>query len=230
MSPDPQQSGCHVGFIVYPGFTALDLVGPYEVLSRLDTDTRCLIVARQAELVASERGLSVHADTSFASCPQLDVLVVPGGPGQSAMMDDEALRDFIRTQAAGARFIAGVCTGVLLLAAAGLLQRRRATTHWLALDELGKYGAIVTRERVVWDEHFITGAGVSAGIDLALELAGAIAGVETAQRIQLAIEYDPRPPFNTGNPRTAPASMVEQLKSKSRFHRSVVPGGPAVLE
>src|SRR5262245_50090014 len=219
MMSNPEPNGWRIGFIIYPRFNALDLVGPHEVLARLDV--QCLIIAKQVGPVLSERGLSVIADVACATCPQLDVLIVPGGPGQSLIMDDDALLDFVRAQAADARFVAGVCTGTLLLAAAGLLRGRRATTHWLAMGELVKYGATAVSERVVWDERFVTGAGVSAGIDLALALASAIANVQTAKRIQLAIEYDPQPPFNSGHPRNAPSDIVEELKSTSRFHQRV---------
>ena len=182
-----------IGFVIYPNFNALDLIGPHEVLSRLDA--RCFLVSEKVGTVLSEKGIVVKTDVSFQDCPFVDIVVVTGGPGQSDIMNHSGLMTFLRNQALHARFVAGVCTGALLLAAAGLLQGRHATTHWLAKEELLKYGAIPDPERVVWDGKFVTGAGVSAGIDLALNLAGKIAGPEAAQLIQLAIEYDPAPPY-----------------------------------
>ena len=205
-----------IGFVIYPGFNALDLMGPHEVLSRLDA--RCFLVSENAGKVLSEKGIAVEADVGFLDCPSIDILVVTGGPGQTDMMSHPGLMTFLRGQTLHSRFVAAVCTGALLLAAAGLLQGRHATTHWLAREELMKYGAIPNPERVVWDGKFVTGAGVSAGIDLALDLTGKIAGPEAAQLIQLAIEYDPAPPFESGSPEKAPSFLVDRLKRTSRFH------------
>jgi transcriptional regulator GlxA family with amidase domain len=204
-----------VVFTLYPGFTGLDLVGPHEVLVRCGS--RCLFAAVSLEPVASERGLRVLPDVTFADCPQADVLFVPGGPGQTPAMNDEALIAFLARQSAAARRTVSVCTGALLLAQAGVLRGRRATTHWLAMRQLGRLGALPTRERVVWDGPVVSGAGVSAGIDLALALVAELRGPETAQRIQLAIEYDPRPPFDAGAPDKAPPAIVEELRQASRF-------------
>jgi cyclohexyl-isocyanide hydratase len=202
-------------FAMYPGFTGLDLIGPHEVLVRCGS--RCLMAAASLEPVLSERGVRLLPDVTFAACPQADVLFVPGGPGQTPAMDDAELMAFLAHQSAGARWTASVCTGALLLAGAGLLRGRRATTHWLATQELERLGAIPIRERVVRDGSILTGAGVSAGIDLALELVAQLRGAEAAQRIQLAIEYDPRPPFDAGTPDKAPPAVVEQLRQSSRF-------------
>ena len=206
-----------IGFVIYSGFNILDLAGPYEVLSRLDSE--CFLVSEEVGPIPSEKGIVVKTDVSFQDCPFVDIVVVTGGPGQSDMMNHSGLMTFLRNQALHARFVAGVCTGTLLLAGAGLLQGHRATTHWLARDELVKYGAIPVRERVVWDGKFITGAGVSAGIDLALDLASKIAGPEAAQLVQLAIEYDPAPPFDSGSPEKASSFLVDRLKRTSRFHK-----------
>lgn len=204
-----------VGFVLFPGFTGLDLVGPHEVLVRCGY--RCLFVANNLEPVVSERQLRVLPDVTFATCPQLDILVVPGGPGQTAAMDNQELIPFLARQSQHARWTVSVCTGALLLAQAGVLRGRRATTHWLAMKELERLSAIPVKARVVWDGSIVTGAGVSAGIDLALSLVAALRGPAEAQRIQLAIEYDPQPPFDAGTPEKAPDRIVKQLRENSRF-------------
>lgn len=206
-----------IGFVIYSGFNVLDLAGPYEVLSRLDSE--CFLVSEEVGPIPSEKGIIVNSDIGFLASPSFEIVVVTGGPGQSKMMTHPGLMVFLKNQASNARFVAGVCTGSLLLAAAGLLQGCRATTHWLAMDELMKYGALPVRERVVNDGKFITGAGVSAGIDLALDLASKIAGPEAAQLVQLAIEYDPAPPFDSGSPEKASSFLVDRLKRTSRFHK-----------
>jgi cyclohexyl-isocyanide hydratase len=205
------------GFVLFPGYTGLDVIGPHEVLVR--TSLKCLLIAAQVAPVRSDRGLHLVPDVDFASAPPLDILVVPGGPGQSPGMDDPALIDFIRARAAQARWIFGVCTGALLLAQAGVLRGRPATTHWLAMEELGRLGAEATQRRVVWSDNVITGAGVSSGIDAALELVARIFGQETAERVQLSIEYDPQPPVDSGHPSRARPELIEQLTSASRFRR-----------
>jgi cyclohexyl-isocyanide hydratase len=204
-----------VGFVLFPGYTALDLIGPHEVLVR--SRSRCILIARTRESVTSNNGIRISPDMTFRDCPELDVLVVPGGPGQEHAMNDEELIAFIAHQTAGVTWIASVCTGALLLARTGVLTGRRATTHWLAMEELARFGAVPVRERVVWDGRIVTAAGVSAGIDLALSLTAAMYGPTEAQRIQLAIEYDPAPPFDAGAPEKAPNELVQQLRGSSRF-------------
>ncbi len=204
-----------VGFILFPGFTALDLIGPHEVLARCCK--RCLLIAATLEPVLSNHGVRVLPDVSFGNCPQVDVLVVPGGPGQEQAIEDEELIAFIRRQSAKAAWTASVCTGALLLARAGALKGRRATTHWLAMDELARLGAIPVGQRVVWENRTVTAAGVSAGIDMALGLIAALYGPDAGMRIQLAIEYDPQPPFAAGAPDKAPQEIVESLRRTSRF-------------
>lgn len=209
--------GMTAGIVVFPGYTGLDVIGPHEVLVR--TSLTCLLIAAQIAPVRSSNGLALIPDVDFANAPPLDVLVVPGGPGQTSGMDDPALIDFIRERAKQARWVLGVCTGTLLLAQADVVRGRPATTHWLAMEELGRLGAEATERRVVWSDNVITGAGVSSGIDAGLELVGRIFGKDEAERIQLAIEYDPQPPFAAGHPRQARPELVELLKSTSRFHR-----------
>ena len=205
------------GIVLFPGYTGLDVIGPHEVLVR--TSLKCLLIAAQVAPVRSDRGLHLVPDVDFANAPPLDVLVVPGGPGQSPGMDDPALIGFIRERAATARWVFGVCTGTLLLAQAGVVQGRPATTHWLAMEELGRLGAEATKRRVVWSDNVITGAGVSSGIDAGLELVGRIFGQAEAERVQLSLEYDPQPPFDSGHPSRARPELVELCKSTSRFHR-----------
>ncbi|SDC91533.1 DJ-1/PfpI family protein [Streptomyces prasinopilosus] len=206
-----------IAIVLFDRFTALDAIGPYEMLCRIPgADT--VFVARRPGPVRNDRGdLALVADRAFEEVPAPDVVVVPGGPGQSARMDDEALLGWLRTASATSTWTTSVCTGSLLLAAAGLLEGRRATSHWLALDSLAALGAEPTGERVVTDGKFITAAGVSAGIDMGLTLVGRIAGDEHAQLVQLGTEYDPRPPYDAGSPRKAPAALVDRLRARSRF-------------
>lgn len=207
-----------VGIVLFPGFTGLDAIGPHEILVR--TPVRCLFVAASLAPVQGSRGPVIVPDVEFANAPELDILVVPGGPGQTPGMDDEALIDFLRARAARAQWVLGVCTGSLLLTRAGVLTGRPATTHWLALEELARLGADARPERVVWSsDKVLTGAGVSSGIDAALELVARIFGAEEAERVQLSVEYDPAPPFSSGHPSRAHPEVVERLKSASRFHR-----------
>jgi cyclohexyl-isocyanide hydratase len=195
-----------VGLVLFDGLTQLDLTGPYEVLARMP-DTRVHLVAASLAPVRSEWGLVLVPDTTFDDAPPIDVLCVPGGWSVNARLDDDALLAFLRTRAERARYVTSVCSGALLLGAAGLLRGYRATTHWLSLDLLPLFGAEAVEARVVRDRDRITGAGVSAGMDFGLALAAELFGVSVAQRIQLAIEYDPAPPFDSGSPRTAPADI-----------------------
>ncbi|WRZ89216.1 DJ-1/PfpI family protein [Streptomyces sp. NBC_01007] len=206
-----------IAIVLYDRFTALDAVGPYETLGRLpDADT--VFVGERTGPVRSDTGrLALTADKSLAEVPHPDIVVVPGGPGQSAQMDNRVLLDWLRAADATSVWTTSVCTGSLLLAAAGLLGGRRATSHWLALDQLERFGAEPTGERVVFDGKYVTAAGVSSGIDMGLTLLGRIAGDEHAQAVQLLTEYDPQPPYDAGSPDKAPAHLVEEFRSKSRF-------------
>lgn len=207
-----------IGFLVYPRHTPLDLVGPWDVLARLPDATAHLIWTRPGP-VQAERAMEISATTSFADAPPLDVLIVPGGPGQLSLMKHTLLLDYIRDTSEHARWVASVCTGALLLAQAGVLKGRRATTYWLARDSLRTFGVHVTDDRYVVDGKFATAAGPSAGIDLALELARRIAGDRVAQRIQLQIEYDPEPPLHAGTPASAPPDIVDELRAAARHFR-----------
>jgi cyclohexyl-isocyanide hydratase len=202
-----------IGMLIFPRMTQLDLTGPYEVLARLP-DTEVELVARNLEPVRTDRGLRIVPTVAYANCPPLDVIMVPGGPGQQDLMEDEEALSFVRRQAATAKYITSVCTGSLVLGAAGLLKGRRATSHWAALEHLKPLGAIPVSERVVIDGNIVTCAGVATGIDFALTLAAILAGEEVAREIQLGIEYDPAPPFNSGSPKTAAPGMVEKLRAR----------------
>ncbi|MFJ1736864.1 DJ-1/PfpI family protein [Streptomyces sp. NPDC088254] len=200
-----------VAIVLYPGFTALDVIGPYEVLGRLP-DTEVVFVAEQPGLVRNDLGsLSADVVACLDDVPRPDMVIVGGGPGQAEQMSDGALHTWLRTVDRTAAWTASVCTGALILAAAGVLDGRRATTHWGALEHLAEFGATPTNERVVIDGHYATAAGVSAGIDMALTLAGLIADHDVAQALQLLIEYAPEPPYHAGSPNSAPAEVVEKL-------------------
>ncbi len=203
----------HIGMLIFPRLTQLDMTGPYEVLARLPNTTVHLI-ARTLDPVTTDRGMQILPTVSYADCPPLDVVMVPGGPGQQDLMEDQEALGFLRRQAASAQFITSVCTGSLVLAAAGLLKGKRATCHWAANDHLALMGAIPTRKRVVVDGNVVTGAGVASGIDFALRLAAILEGEAVAREIQLQIEYDPDPPFDSGSPATAAPETLAALRAR----------------
>lgn len=200
----------HIGFLLFPDITQLDLTGPYEVLAMMP-GTRMHLVWKNTAPLRSGSGLILQATDPFAECPQLDIICVPGGTGVNPLLTDAETLDFVRRQAAGARYVTSVCTGALVLGAAGLLKGRRAATHWMSMEFLAAFGAIPVNERVVVDGNVITGGGVTAGIDFGLRVVAEIAGEDVARRIQLGIEYDPQPPFRSGHPREADSSLVQQV-------------------
>ncbi|MDX3855558.1 DJ-1/PfpI family protein [Streptomyces sp. AK02-01A] len=202
---------------LFEGFTALDAVGPYQVLSRLPGAETFLVAERTGPVLDDRGSLSLVAEKTLGEVTAPDIVVVPGGPGQSGQMENAVLLDWLREADATTIWTASVCTGSLLLAAAGLLTGRRATSHWLALDSLREFGVEPTGERVVTDGKYITAAGVSSGIDMGLTLAGRLAGDRFAQSVQLLTEYDPQPPYDAGSPDKAPSDLVEELRAKSRF-------------
>ncbi|HLI87126.1 MAG TPA: DJ-1/PfpI family protein [Ktedonobacteraceae bacterium] len=205
-----QPSSLSVGMLLFPDMTILDLTGPYDVFTRMP-GARVHLVAASVDPIRTEKGLTITADTTFNAAPPFDLLFVPGGPGQQEVMEDEPTLAFLREQGQSARLVTSVCTGSLILGAAGLLQGYHATTHWRYLDLLSLLGAHPVAERVVVDRRRITGAGVSAGIDLALVIASALYGEHVAQTIQLGIEYDPQPPFHSGSPRSADPALLKSV-------------------
>jgi cyclohexyl-isocyanide hydratase len=202
-----------IGMLIFPRMTQLDMTGPYEVLARLP-NTVVDLVARSLDPVTTDRGMQIVPTVTYASCLPLDVVMVPGGPGQQDLMEDEDALGFLRQRAGSAKYVTSVCTGSLVLAAAGLLKGKRATCHWAAVEHLKLLGAIPVREKVVVDGNIVTGAGVASGIDFALALAAILAGEQVAREIQLQIEYDPAPPFNSGSPQTAAPAILETVKAR----------------
>lgn len=204
-----------IAIVLYDRFTALDAVGPYETLGRVP-DAETVFVAERTGPVRNDSGnLALTADRTLADVPHPDIIVVPGGPGPLPLAPDGPLLTWLRTADGTSTWTTSVCTGSLLLAAAGLLKGRRATSHWLALEELKRHGAEPTGERVVTDGKYVTAAGVSSGIDMGLTLLGRIAGDDHAQLVQLAAEYDPQPPYDAGSPEKAPAHLVELFRTHS---------------
>ncbi|MCT9090208.1 DJ-1/PfpI family protein [Streptomyces sp. ASQP_92] len=205
-----------IAILLYDRFTALDAVGPYETLAPLP-GAETVFVAEQAGPVRNDRGsLALVAEKSFAEVTRPDIVVVPGAPPEAVEphLAGGPLLDWLRAVDVMTTWTTSVCTGSLLLGAAGLLRGRRATSHWLALDELRGFGATPTAQRVVMDRKYVTAAGVSAGIDMGLTLAGEIAGDRHAESVQLLLEYDPQLPYDAGSPRTAPAELVEYFRAK----------------
>jgi cyclohexyl-isocyanide hydratase len=191
--------------------TQLDLTGPLQVFSSIP-GAAVHLVWKRLEPVASDTVLMLMPTTTFADCPQLDVVCVPGGAGTDDMVNDEEMLQFLRSQAEGARYITSVCTGSLVLGAAGLLSGYRATTHWTAMEFLGAYGALPTKTRVCADRNRVTGGGITAGIDFALTLVSMLIDRPTAEAIQLRLEYSPAPPFDAGSPDTAPPEILARLR------------------
>ena len=202
-----------VAIVLFPAVTQLDLTGPYEVFNRMPS-TKVVLLSSSLAPVRTEWGLTLMPDATFESSPDFDVICVPGGWGVNEALESGELISFLN-RAGRARYITSVCSGALLLGAAGLLEGYRATTHWMSHELLSLFGAIPVHERVVIDRNRITGGGVTAGIDLALVIAAEMFGESVAQEIQLAIEYDPAPPFESGSPLTAPAEVRNLVLARS---------------
>jgi cyclohexyl-isocyanide hydratase len=203
----------NIGFVLFPNLTQLDFTGPLQVLNRVPNSS-VHIAAKTREPVPSDCGLSLVPTTTFAECPPLDLVCVPGGFGVSGAIADTATVDFVRRQGERAQYVTSVCTGAFVLGVAGLLKGRRATTHWAYVELLPMVGATCQKARVVRDGNVFTGGGVTAGIDFALTVAAELAGAEAAQRIQLSIEYDPAPPYASGHPERAPATVREAMAER----------------
>jgi putative intracellular protease/amidase len=204
-----------IAILIFDRITALDAVGPYEVLSRLPGANVTFVAAKPGQYRTENGMLALTADRAFAELPHPEVILIPGGFGTRALIHDAPTLEWIRQADKTTQFTTSVCTGALLLGAAGLLNGLKATTHWMLLEQLAAYGAEPVSERVVEQGKVITAAGVSAGIDMALLLAARIAGPEVAQAIQLGIEYDPQPPFNSGSTKTAPPAIVELVRRRA---------------
>jgi cyclohexyl-isocyanide hydratase len=216
--PNPLQ----IGIVVFPNVTQLDFTGPLQVFSSLP-DTTVHLIWKRIEPIPSDTALTVLPTMSFADCPPLDVICVPGGAGTDDMVNDEEVLDFVRAQSAHAKYVTSVCTGSLVLGAAGLLKGYKATTHWTAMEYLAPYGALPTKTRVCVDRNRITGGGVTAGIDFALTLVSHLVDRPSAEMIQLRLEYNPAPPFTSGSPDTAPPDVLARLQQRNpagREHRS----------
>jgi cyclohexyl-isocyanide hydratase len=202
-----------IGILVFPKVTQLDFTGPLQVFASVP-GANVHLIWKRIEPVASDTVLTVTPTVSFADCPQLDVICVPGGAGTDDMVNDEEVLQFLRKQATSAKYVTSVCTGSLVLGAAGLLKGYRATTHWTAMEYLAPYGALPTKTRVCVDRNRVTGGGVTAGIDFALTLVSHLVDRETAEAIQLRLEYNPAPPFTAGSPDTAPPEVLARLKKR----------------
>lgn len=202
-----------IGMLLFPDLTQLDLTGPYEVLTRL-AGAEVHLVWKDRAPVPAKGGMSIVPTTTIAQCPPLDVLFVPGGFGQLALQDDAEVLEFLRREGARARWVTSVCTGALLLGAAGLLEGYDATTHWAYVEHLAAFGARHVPGRVVVDRNRVTGGGVTAGIDFALALVARLAGEDAARAIELQLEYDPAPPFACGHPSVAPAELTDAVRAR----------------
>jgi cyclohexyl-isocyanide hydratase len=202
-----------IGIVLFPRVTQLDFTGPLQVFSSVP-DAQVHLIWKRIEPVTSDSVLTITPTTSFADCPQLDVICVPGGFGTDDAINDEEILAFLRKQAEGAKYITSVCTGSLVLGAAGLLKGYRAATHWTAMEYLSAFGAIPTKTRVCVDRNRVTGGGVTAGIDFALTLVSLLRDRQTAEAIQLRLEYNPAPPFNAGSPDTAPPEILALMNER----------------
>lgn len=208
-----------IGFLVFPKVQQLDLTGPYEVFASWP-GARVRLIAKTLDRIVTASGLALLPDTTFNDCPALDVICVPGGAGINPLLTDDETLAFLQRQADGARFTTSVCTGALVLGAAGLLRGKRATTHWASHDLLAAFGATPEAARVVRDGTLVTGGGVTAGIDFALSLVAALAGRDVAEGIQLNLEYAPAPPFAAGRPDSARPEIVQEVRLRGATVRA----------
>jgi cyclohexyl-isocyanide hydratase len=209
----------HIGMLLFPRLTQLDLTGPFEVLHRVP-DTRVHLVWKDLSPVRAESGFGILPTTTLDECPPLDVVFVPGGFGQVALMTDDVVLGFLRRHGERARYVTSVCTGALVLGAAGLLAGYQATTHWAYVDLLAAFGATYAKGRVVIDRNRMTGGGVTAGIDFGLRLAAALAGEHVARAIELGLEYNPEAPFRCGHPDLADPALVAEVKARLDARRA----------
>ncbi len=204
-----------IGLLLFPNITQLDLTGPYEVFIKFP-EANVRLVWKTLDPVTAGGGMQIIPDTTFDNCPQLDLVCVPGGAGMNPLLNDAETLSFLKKQAKDARYVTSVCTGALVLGAAGLLKGKHATTHWMSHEMLSDLGAIPVHQRYVIDGNVVTGGGVTAGIDFALAVAADLHGEEIARSIQLGIEYDPAPPFASGSPANADPALIEKTRTASR--------------
>ena len=205
-----------IAILIFDGITALDAIGPYEVLRSVPGWEVQFVGKQRGEVRTDSGALGLSADHALSEVDAADMVLVPGGPGNRALLDDEEVLDWLRRLDAGTKWTTSVCTGSMVLGAAGLLEGKRATCHWAFLEDLREYGTDPVQGRYVEDGKVLTAAGVSAGIDMALHLVGQEVGPELAQAVQLGIEYDPQPPFDAGSPDKAPAPIVELVTPIAR--------------
>lgn len=203
----------NIGFLIYPNMTPLDAIGPAQVLSAVP-NAQVHMIWKDLQPVMTDIGITLNPTTSLSDCPDLDVICVPGGFGQYALMEDQAVLDFLRRQGEQAQYVTSVCSGSLLLGAAGLLEGYRSACHWTLLDELKFFGAEPDPSRVVRDRNRISGGGVTAGVDFGLTLVAELVGEEFAKLVQLSTEYDPQPPFDAGSPAKAGPELVAKVQKK----------------
>ena len=216
-----------IGMLLYPGLTLLDLIGPHTVFSWF---ANIHLVWKTTDLVRTDTGIGVKPNATFATCPrELDILFVPGGFGQQNLMADSEVIAFLADRGARAKFVTSVCSGSLLLGAAGLLQGYKATSHWAAREGLSAFGAEPTDARVVVDRNRITGSGVTAGIDFGLVVLAKLRGDDAAKLTQLAMEYDPEPPFNSGSPKTADPAIIQQTLSMMAIYMKQLASNPGTV-
>lgn len=208
----------HIGFLIYPGMTQLDVTGPAQILSQVP-NARIHMLWKTITPVETDAGFSINPTATLDAAPQLDVLCVGGGPGQVELMNDEVVLGFLRRQGESARYVTSVCSGSLLLGAAGLLDGYKSACHWAFLEMLPAFGAEPVAERVVHDRNRLSGGGVTAGIDYGLTLAAELAGADTARKIQLMVEYNPSPPFDAGTPATAGAALEAEVRREFALAR-----------
>ena len=214
------------GILVFPQVQQLDLTGPYEVFASVP-DSAVHLIWKDGEPVRSATGIPFVPTATFETCPPLDVFCIPGGAGVNSLLEDEAVLDFVRARAREVRYLTSVCTGALVLGAAGLLKGRRATTHWYAHDFLARFGAVPVQDRVVRDGTLITAGGVTSGIDFGLAVVAELLGREEAETVQLTLEYAPAPPFGAGTPAEAPPAVLERARKRlcgSRAAREAIIG------
>lgn len=209
----------NIGILIFPSVQQLDVTGPFEVFAM---EKRCSVhlVWKNLNAISSATGLTLSPTVSMGECPRLDVLVVPGGRGINVLLEDEEVLDFVRNQSNAAQYLCSVCTGALVLGAAGLLRGKRAATHWMAMDMLPSLGATPIDERIVWDDNIVTAGGVTSGIDFALFILSKLFDIQSAEVVQLYLEYSPAPPFHAGHPSTASPEVIALAREAGKQSRS----------